>query len=222
MYWAGGGNTNTNKPTGIGAFGLEVLQSAAGWYTQICYASDDQEKQFVRYYNAGTKVWKDWIEQNRLNTKTQSGYAPAPNAANKVYRTDASGNPGWGTLNDSSIGKLASTVTLGDGNGAMIDQNGTTYRQRINIFDNATANDVVFSFQQSTDAGKTYKDLFAINDDGTVIAGTFQGALKGTADYSKNSGALGGSSLKILSIKSIILLAMGLLSLIQIQLLITR
>lgn len=196
MYWAGGGNTNTNKPIGIDAFGLEVLQSAAGWYTQICYASNNQEKQFVRYYDAGTKVWKDWVEQNRLNTKTQSGYAPAPNAANKVYRTDASGNPGWGTLNDSSIGKLASTVTLGDGNGAMIDQNGATYRQRINIFDNAITNDAVFSFQQSTDAGKTYKDLFAINDDGTAVAGTFQGALKGTADYSKNSGALGGSSLK--------------------------
>lgn len=196
MYWAGGGNTNTNKPIGIDAFGLEVLQSAGGWYTQICYASNNQEKQFVRYYDAGTKVWKDWVEQNRLNTKTQSGYAPAPNAANKVYRTDASGNPGWGTLNDSSIGKLASTVTLGDGNGAMIDQNGATYRQRINIFDNAITNDAVFSFQQSTDAGKTYKDLFAINDDGTAVAGTFQGALKGTADYSKNSGALGGSSLK--------------------------
>lgn len=196
MYWAGGGNTNTNKPTGIDAFGLEVLQSAAGWYTQICYASDDQEKQFVRYYNSGTSSWSDWVEQNRLNTKTQSGYAPAPNAANKVYRTDASGNPGWGTLNDSSIGKLASTVTLGDGNGAMIDQNGATYRQRINIFDNSTANDAVFSFQQSADAGKTYKDLFAINDNGTVIADIFQGALKGTADYSKNSGALGSSSLQ--------------------------
>lgn len=196
MYWAGGGNTNTNKPTGIDAFGLEVLQSAGGWYTQICYASNNQEKQFVRYYNSGTSSWSDWIEQNRLNTKTQSGYAPAPNAANKVYRTDASGNPGWGTLNDSSIGKLASTVTLGDGNGAMIDQNGKNYRQRINIFDNATANDAVFSFQQSTNAGKNYKDLFAINDDGTVIASTFQGALKGTADYSKNSGALGGSSLQ--------------------------
>lgn len=196
MYWAGGGNTNTNKPMGIDAFGLEVLQSAAGWYTQICYASDDQEKQFVRYYDAGTKVWKDWVEQNRLNTKTQSGYVPAPNAANKVYRTDANGNPGWGTLNDSSINKLASTVTLGDGGPAVIDQNNETYRQRINIFDNAIANDAVFSFQQSTDAGKTYKDLFAINDNGTVIAGTFQGALKGTADYSKNSGALGGSSLQ--------------------------
>lgn len=196
MYWASGGNTNTNKPANIDAFGLEVVQSASGQYTQICYASNDQEKQFVRYYNSGTSAWGDWIEQNRLNTKTQSGYAPAPNAANKVYRTDANGNPGWGTLNDSSIGKLASTVTLGDGNNAMIDQNGATYRQRINIFDNATANDAVFSFQQSADSGKTYKDLFVINDNGTVTAGTFQGALKGTADYSKNSGALGGSSLQ--------------------------
>lgn len=196
MYWAGGGNTNTNKPIGIDAFGLEVLQSAGGWYTQICYASNNQEKQFVRYYDAGTKVWKDWVEQNRLNTKTQSGYAPAPNAANKVYRTDASGNPGWGTLNDSSIGKLASTVTFGGGDSALIDQNNGTYRQRIGIYDNATPNDAVFSFQQSTDAGKIYKDLFAINDDGTVVASTFQGALKGTADYSKNSGALSGSSLQ--------------------------
>ena len=195
-YFASGSNTNTGKPNNVDAFALDVFQSAGGWYTQICYASNNQEKQFVRYYNSGTSSWSNWVEQNRLNTKTQSGYAPAPNAANKVYRTDASGNPGWGTLNDSSIGKLASTVTLGNGNDAMIDQNGETYRQRINIFDNSTANDAVFSFQQSTDAGKTYKDLFAINDNGTVIADIFQGALKGTADYSKNSGALGGSSLQ--------------------------
>lgn len=196
MYYAQGSNTNTNKPAGIDAFALEVIQSAGGWYTQVCYASNNQEKQFIRYYNSGTNAWGAWVEQNRLNTKTQSGYAPAPNAANKVYRTDANGNPGWGTLNDSSISKLASTVTFGAGNGAMIDQNGETYRQRINIFDNATADDAVFSFQQSSDAGKNYKDLFVINDNGTVVASTFQGALKGTADYSKNSGALGGSSLK--------------------------
>lgn len=195
-YFANGSNTNTGKPINVDAFALDVFQSAGGWYTQICYASNNQEKQFVRYYNSGTSFWSDWVEQNRLNTKTQSGYAPAPNAANKVYRTDANGNPGWGTLNDSSIGKLASTVTFGGGDSALIDQNNGTYRQRIGIFDNATANDAVFSFQQSTDAGKTYKDLFAINDDGTVIASTFQGALKGTAGYSKDSAALGGSSLQ--------------------------
>ncbi len=195
-YFASGSNTNTGKPTNVDAFALDVFQSAGGWYTQVCYASNNQEKQFVRYYNSGTSSWSDWVEQNRLNTKTQSGYAPAPNAANKVYRTDSNGNPGWGTLNDSSIGKLASTVTFGGGDSALIDQNNGTYRQRIGIYDNATPNDAVFSFQQSTDAGKTYKDLFAINDDGTVVASTFQGALKGTADYSKNSGALGGSSLQ--------------------------
>lgn len=194
-YFANGSNTNTGKPTGVDAFALEILQSAGGWYTQICYASNNQEKQFVRYYNSGTSSWSDWVEQNRLNTKTQSGYAPAPNAANKVYRTDASGNPGWGTLNDSSISKLASTVTFGDGNGMRIEQNGDNWRQRINIFDSSQTTQS-YSYQQSIDAGKTYKDLFVIGNDGTVVASTFQGALKGTADYSKNSGALGGSSLQ--------------------------
>lgn len=194
-YFASGSNTNTGKPNNVDAFALDVFQSAGGWYTQICYASNNQEKQFVRYYNSGTSSWSDWIEQNRLNTKTQSGYAPAPNAANKVYRTDASGNPGWGTLNDSSISKLASTVTFGDGNGMRIEQNGDNWRQRINIFDSSQTTQS-YSYQQSTDAGKTYKDLFVIGNDGTVVASTFQGALKGTADYSKNSGALGGSSLQ--------------------------
>ena len=194
-YFASGSNTNTGKPTNVDAFALDVLQSAGGWYTQICYASDNQEKQFVRYYNSGTSSWSDWIEQNRLNTKTQSGYAPAPNAGNKVYRTDANGNPGWGTLNDSSISKLASTVTFGDGNGMRIEQNGNNWRQRINIFDSSQTTQS-YSYQQSIDAGKTYKDLFVIGNDGTVVASTFQGALKGTSDYSKNSGALGGSSLQ--------------------------
>lgn len=194
-YFASGSNTNTGKPTNVDAFALDVLQSAGGWYTQICYASNNQEKQFVRYYNSGTSSWSDWIEQNRLNTKTQSGYAPAPNAGNKVYRTDANGNPGWGTLNDSSISKLASTVTFGDGNGMRIEQNGDNWRQRINIFDSSQTTQS-YSYQQSTDAGKTYKDLFVIGNDGTVVASTFQGALKGTADYSKDSGALGGSSLQ--------------------------
>lgn len=194
-YFASGSNTNTGKPTNVNAFALDVLQSAGGWYTQICYASNNQEKQFVRYYNSGTSSWSDWIEQNRLNTKTQSGYAPAPNAGNKVYRTDANGNPGWGTLNDSSISKLASTVTFGDGNGMRIEQNGNNWRQRINIFDSSQTTQS-YSYQQSIDAGKTYKDLFVIGNDGTVVASTFQGALKGTSDYSKNSGALGGSSLQ--------------------------
>lgn len=90
---------------------------------------------------------------------------------------------------------LPATVTLGSGNGAIIDQNGSNYRQRIRIEDNGSANDNVFVFQQSANAGSTYTDLFRILDNGTVVANTFTGALNGTANYAKNAAALGGSSL---------------------------
>ena len=90
---------------------------------------------------------------------------------------------------------LPATVTLGNGNGAMIDQNGSNYRQRIRIEDNASANDNVFVFQQSVNAGSTYTDLFRILDNGTVVANTFTGALNGTANYAKNSGQLQGHTL---------------------------
>ena len=197
FYYTAGGNTCTQKPDGIDAFGLHVIQSAAGWFTQVLYASNEQERQFVRYYNAGTGKWDAWIEQNRLNTKTLSGYVAAPgNKANNVWRTDGNGNPYWGTINDGQISKLASTVTLGDGNNARIDQNGATYRQRIDIYDNATKDDAVFSFQQSEDSGQNYKNLFVIKDNGTVTASTFEGKLKGNADTASNASALSGSSLQ--------------------------
>lgn len=94
---------------------------------------------------------------------------------------------------------LPATVTLGDGNGAMIDQNGANYRQRIRIEDNSSANDNVFVFQQSANAGSTYTDLFRILDNGTVVANTFTGALNGTANYAKNSGQLQGHTLTTVS-----------------------
>ena len=94
---------------------------------------------------------------------------------------------------------LPTTVTLGDGNGAMIDQNGANYRQRIRIEDNSSANDNVFVFQQSANAGSTYTDLFRILDNGTVVANTFTGALNGTANYAKNSGQLQGHTLTTVS-----------------------
>ena len=90
---------------------------------------------------------------------------------------------------------LPATVTLGSGSGAIIDQNSSNYRQRIRIEDNGSANDNVFVFQQSANAGSTYTDLFRILDNGTVVANTFAGALNGTANYAKNAAALGGSSL---------------------------
>ena len=195
IYYAQGGNTNTNMPSGVDAFGLQVIQSAGGWFTQILYASNGIEKIYSRFYNSGTSAWSSWIEHNRLNTRDLSGYVAAPTSSNpnKVWRTNSAGDPFWGTLNDSSISKLASTITLGAGDAGTIDQNNGTYRQRINILDDSAANTDVFTFQQSEDSGRSYKTLFAIKDSGLVAASTFQGYLDGNA---KNSLALGGSSLK--------------------------
>ena len=55
------------------------------------------------------------------------------------------------------------------------DWNDGTYRQRIVITDDSTADTAVFTFQQSSDAGSTYKDLFVIKDNGIVLADKFSG-----------------------------------------------
>lgn len=81
----------------------------------------------------------------------------------------------------TSISKLASTITLGDGSGAAIYQNGATYRQKFEIVDNETSGDAVFRFSQSTNSGSSFITLLAINDDGNIIANKFTGSLVGNA-----------------------------------------
>lgn len=81
----------------------------------------------------------------------------------------------------TSISKLASTITLGDGDSAAIYQNGATYRQKFEIVDNSTAGDAVFRFSQSTNSGSSFITLLTINDDGNIIANKFTGSLVGNA-----------------------------------------
>lgn len=198
VYYAVGGNTNSNKPNNVDAFALEVYPVAGANYIQILHASADVQKTYSRYYNMLTQTWTTWVEHNRLNTRDLSGYVAAPTSSgiNQVWRTDNTGNPYWGTFNDGSLSSLASTITLGDGSGARIDQDSGTYRQRLDIIDNDTPSDAVFSFQQSSDEGANYSTLFTIKDDGTAVASTFEGYLNGTAEIALDSSALGGSSLQ--------------------------
>lgn len=81
----------------------------------------------------------------------------------------------------TSISKLASTITLGDGSDATIYQNGATYRQKFEILDNSTVGDAAFKFSQSTNGGSSFISLLTINDDGNIIANKFTGSLVGNA-----------------------------------------
>ena len=56
FYYAGGGNTCTNKPSGVDNFGMFVFQTANGWWTQLLYGSNTIL--YSRYYD-GTS-WSSW------------------------------------------------------------------------------------------------------------------------------------------------------------------
>ena len=56
FYYAGGGNTCTNKPSGVDNFGMFVFQSASGWWTQILYGSNTIL--YSRYYSGSS--WSSW------------------------------------------------------------------------------------------------------------------------------------------------------------------
>ena len=58
FFCAGGGNTCTNKPSGIDNFGMYVIQSASGWYTQILYGSDDD--MYTRRW--ASNGWTGWVK----------------------------------------------------------------------------------------------------------------------------------------------------------------
>ena len=48
-YYAAGGNTVQNKPAGVDAFGLFVVQDASGWFAQVLYSSNQStNKVFMR------------------------------------------------------------------------------------------------------------------------------------------------------------------------------
>lgn len=69
FYNAGGGNSVTNKPSGVDHFGMTVIHRAAGaYYTQILQI---QNKTYRRYCDNGT--WTAWAEDKYTDANTTYG-----------------------------------------------------------------------------------------------------------------------------------------------------
>lgn len=71
-YYAGGGNTVTNKPSNVDAFGMWLLRTASGYFTQELYGSNNSlNRCYMRTYTAGS--WTAWVEKGATGPKGDKG-----------------------------------------------------------------------------------------------------------------------------------------------------
>lgn len=67
LYFGAGGNTVTNKPSGVAHFGLFVYKLASGYIAQEL---TDEDKVYYRFFNSTT--WSAWTERKFTDTTTLS------------------------------------------------------------------------------------------------------------------------------------------------------
>lgn len=71
-YFAGGGNTVSNKPSGVDAFGMWVLRTASGYYAQELYSANaNTNKLFIRTWTS--EAWTSWVEKGVNGAKGEKG-----------------------------------------------------------------------------------------------------------------------------------------------------
>ena len=86
FYYAGGGNTCTNKPSGVDNFGMFVFQSGNGWWTQLLYGSD-----FILYLRLYSgNAWGAWEPVGYIEDGSITTAKLADNAVTTVKLSNSS------------------------------------------------------------------------------------------------------------------------------------
>lgn len=99
-YYAGGGNTTTNKPSGVDAYELYVGRNASGYRYQKLITSDG--KIWFRFYDSS--AWKTWVRWYTDMNTDQKVLQSATTTSN--YRPLA-----LGYTNTSTTANLSASVT---------------------------------------------------------------------------------------------------------------
>jgi hypothetical protein len=101
FYHGGGDNSVINKPESVDAFGLIVLQSANGWYTQLLYASNLGKQLYTRWYDGST--WTSWVKETYIKNLSISG--------KNITYTKTDGTTGTITTQDTNTTYSAATIS---------------------------------------------------------------------------------------------------------------
>lgn len=87
-YYAGDGNSVTNKPSGVDHFGMFVMQTASGVFSQILY--DNSNKIWTRSYSNWS--WSSWTALVRTTDAATQSTAGLMSAADKKKLDGLSGD----------------------------------------------------------------------------------------------------------------------------------
>lgn len=135
-YYAGGGNTVKSKPSNVDAFGMWLLRTASGYYTQELYGSNiSLNRCYMRTYTAGS--WTAWVEKGATGPKGAVGPTGPQGPQGEKGTTGPIGPTGhtgtvgptgpngaaagFGTISatvDANVGTPSVTVTAGGTNAA--------------------------------------------------------------------------------------------------------
>lgn len=123
-YYAASGNTVTSKPSGVDYFGMFVMRTASGVFTQILY--DNSNKIWTRsYFNSAWSTWTALV-------RTTDTIAKATNATNATNAAKATQDSSGQTINTTYVKSVTAsgrtvTVTKGNGTTSTFTTQDTTY-----------------------------------------------------------------------------------------------
>lgn len=115
-YYAGGGNSVTNKPSGVNAFGMFIMRTASGLYTQFLYDSNSN-KIWTRSYSNSS--WSSWTALVRTTDTIANATKATQDSAGQTINTTY-------VKSVTASGRRV-TVTKGNGTTSQFTTQDTTY-----------------------------------------------------------------------------------------------
>jgi hypothetical protein len=114
-YYAGGGNTVSNKPSGVEYFGMFVMRTALGMFSQILY--DNSNKIWTRSYWRSS--WSSWTALVRTTDTIAKAASATQDSAGQTINTTY-------VKSVTASGRTV-TVTKGNGTTSQFTTQDTTY-----------------------------------------------------------------------------------------------
>lgn len=92
-YYAGGGNSVLNKPSGVDAFGMWLLRVASGYYQQELHTGNtNMNKVYIRTWQSSS--WSAWVEKGLQGPKGDTGSTGPKGATGATGPQGVQGNTG--------------------------------------------------------------------------------------------------------------------------------